>query len=46
MRSLLEFVGANTSVEDLWVWGFPEAMRSRAFISDVCAWKDARPGFA
>lgn len=44
MTSLLEFIGSNTSVDDLWLWVFPGAMQwdQRGFISDVRDWKAAQ----
>jgi hypothetical protein len=45
MRSLLRYIGANTTVDDLWLWVFPEAMQQPEFMADVRDWKRANRGF-
>jgi len=46
MRSLLRYIGANTSVDNLWLWVFPEAIQQPEFVADVRDWKLASCGFA
>jgi hypothetical protein len=46
MAQLLEYIGVETRVDDLWIWDLPSAILSPSFVSHVLDWKFAREGFA
>jgi hypothetical protein len=39
MEKIVECIAVNTSIHDVWVWGFPQVLDATRFISALANWK-------